>query len=117
MAMDVANGTRQLDSQFEDGHSAIESWLTEMHGEAGGKIHTGRSRNDQVAVALRLYMKDRLNQLQNICAEIASAGPEFRLSRRYDPQQDRRAHCLAGLKGLVTIHPSAAAQDLWGFRF
>jgi len=69
---DVSNGTRQLDSRYEDGHSAIESWLTEMLGEVGGKIHTGRSRNDQVAVALRLYMKDRLGHLQNICIEIAS---------------------------------------------
>lgn len=66
------DGTRQLDSRFEDGHSAIESWLTDMFGETGGKIHTGRSRNDQVAVALRLYMKDRLAKLQNICTEIAS---------------------------------------------
>ena len=48
---DLNNGSRTLDSRFEDGHSAIESWLTEMHGEIGGKIHTGRSRNDQVAVA------------------------------------------------------------------
>ena len=68
----VRDGTRVLDTRYEDGHSAIESWLTEMLGDLGGKIHTGRSRNDQVAVALRLYMKDRLGRLQNICTKIAT---------------------------------------------
>jgi len=68
----ILDGSRELDNRFEDGHSAIESWLTEMLGEVGGKIHTGRSRNDQVAVALRLFMKDRLKQLQDTCVQIAS---------------------------------------------
>jgi argininosuccinate lyase len=65
-------GEFQLDGRFEDGHSAIESWLTERLGEVGGRVHAGRSRNDQVAVALRLYMKDRLARLQRVCAEIAA---------------------------------------------
>lgn len=65
-------GEFQLDERFEDGHSAIESWLTERLGEVGGRVHAGRSRNDQVAVALRLYMKDRLARLQRLCAEIAA---------------------------------------------
>ena len=60
-----------LDARFEDGHSAIESWLTGQLGEIGGRIHAGRSRNDQVAVALRLYMKDRLSRLADCCAAIA----------------------------------------------
>lgn len=71
IAKDILDGTRELDNHFEDGHSAIESWLTELHGEVGGKVHTGRSRNDQVAVALRLFMKDRLKQLQLTCTEVA----------------------------------------------
>lgn len=69
---EVGQGERELDSRFEDGHSAIEAWLTEMLGDVAGKLHTGRSRNDQVAVALRLYMKDRLERLQVICADIAA---------------------------------------------
>ena len=68
---EILEGTKELDSRFEDGHSAIESWLTDMLGDVGGKIHTGRSRNDQVAVALRLFMKDRLGRLQAICIQIA----------------------------------------------
>jgi argininosuccinate lyase len=60
-----------LDERFEDGHSAIESWLTEDLGDIGGRIHAGRSRNDQVAVALRLYMRDRLQRLAGVCESIA----------------------------------------------
>ncbi|MCC5864326.1 MAG: argininosuccinate lyase [Wenzhouxiangella sp.] len=66
------SGEFQLDERFEDGHSAIESWLTKQLGEIGGRIHAGRSRNDQVAVALRLYMKDRLARLAEVCAHIAT---------------------------------------------
>lgn len=60
-----------LDGRYEDGHSAIESWLINDLGDIGGRVHAGRSRNDQVAVALRLYMKARLQTLQAICADIA----------------------------------------------
>ena len=66
-----AAGEFVLDHRFEDGHSAIEAWLTERLGETGKRIHAGRSRNDQVAVALRLYLKDRLKQLVGLCRDIA----------------------------------------------
>jgi len=60
-----------LDERFEDGHSAIERWLIDDLGEVGGRIHAGRSRNDQIAVALRLYMKDRLDRLVRVYKRIA----------------------------------------------
>ncbi len=66
------NGKRTLGEEFEDGHSAIEAWLIDMLGPLGAKIHTGRSRNDQVAVAMRLYLKDRLARLSKICTRIAT---------------------------------------------
>ena len=68
---DLVSGKRSLDERFEDGHSALETWLTEMLGPLGGRIHAGRSRNDQVAVALRLFMMDLLDSLAESCAEIA----------------------------------------------
>ncbi|NDY94193.1 argininosuccinate lyase [Wenzhouxiangella limi] len=71
LAAAFASGEFVLDARYEDGHSAIESWLTERLGEIGGRIHAGRSRNDQVAVALRLYLKDRLARLARFCADIA----------------------------------------------
>jgi len=66
-----SSGEFILDARFEDGHSAIEHWLSERLGELGQRIHAGRSRNDQVAVALRLYLKDRLKALAIISTEIA----------------------------------------------
>lgn len=53
-------GQFKLDERFEDGHSAIEQYLIEQLGDVGKKIHTGRSRNDQVLVASRLWLKQQL---------------------------------------------------------
>jgi argininosuccinate lyase len=70
---EFADGRFVLDERFEDGHSAIEVYLTERAGALGAKVHTGRSRNDQVAVATRLYLKDRLAGLAALCGRIAAA--------------------------------------------
>jgi len=72
LASDFADRRFVLDSQYEDGHSAIEARLTERLGDVGKKIHTGRSRNDQILVATRLWLKDRLSQLRALCRETAS---------------------------------------------
>jgi len=66
-------GEYVLGPPHEDGHSAIEAWLTERLGDVGRKVHAGRSRNDQVQVALRLYMRDRLDRLVEVCRAIAAA--------------------------------------------
>ncbi|MFD0738560.1 argininosuccinate lyase [Lysobacter koreensis] len=71
LAMDFKAGRFVLDERYEDGHSAIESRLVERLGDAGRKIHTGRSRNDQVLVATRLWLKDRLVQVAALCRESA----------------------------------------------
>lgn len=57
----------------EDCHTAIEGYLTERFGEAGKKIHTGRSRNDQVQTALRIYMREGLLKLSSASLSFASA--------------------------------------------
>ncbi len=62
-----------LDERFEDCHSAIESYLVENLGELGKKVHTGRSRNDQVLVATRLYLKDSLKSAIEYAKESADA--------------------------------------------
>ncbi|MEB1530027.1 argininosuccinate lyase [Xanthomonas sp. WHRI 7945] len=71
LAEDFRSGAFVLDERFEDGHSAIEARLTERLGDAGRKIHTGRSRNDQILVATRLWLKERLAQLAQLSREIA----------------------------------------------
>jgi len=71
LAEDFRSGHFVLDNRFEDGHSAIEARLIDRLGDAGRKIHTGRSRNDQVLVATRLWLKDRLVQIVAQCRESA----------------------------------------------
>lgn len=71
LAEDFARGDFVLDETYEDGHSAIEARLTERLGDAGRRIHTGRSRNDQVLVATRLWLKQQLARLQALCVECA----------------------------------------------
>ncbi len=56
--------------QDEDIHMAIERRLTEMIGPLGGKLHTGRSRNDQVALDIRLYLRAQLDELQGQLTEL-----------------------------------------------
>ncbi len=71
LADDFSSGAFVLDARFEDGHSAIEARLTERLGDVGRKIHTGRSRNDQVLVATRLWLKDKLARVVALCREVA----------------------------------------------
>ncbi|KRE88328.1 argininosuccinate lyase [Frateuria sp. Soil773] len=71
LAADFAGGAFVLDDRYEDGHSAIEARLTERLGDAGRRVHTGRSRNDQILVATRLWLKDKLAELQTHCRAIA----------------------------------------------
>src|SRR6056300_848952 len=60
LATDIENGDFVIEDSFEDVHSKIEWELTNKLGEVGKKIHTARSRNDQVLVALQLYYKENL---------------------------------------------------------
>lgn len=76
-----AAGTLVLDSRWEDGHSAIEGWLTERLGDLGKRVHVGRSRNDQVLVATRLYTLDALRLLR--ANAVAAAGACLRLARQH----------------------------------
>jgi argininosuccinate lyase len=66
-----AKGAFVLDERFEDGHSAIEHFLTERLGDTGRKVHTGRSRNDQILVATRLWLKEKLATLEDQCKRVA----------------------------------------------
>ena len=72
LAADFTSGAFVLDERFEDGHSAIESRLTERLGDAGRRVHTGRSRNDQILVATRLWLKEQLSALETHCRTIAT---------------------------------------------
>ncbi|MHC4264440.1 MAG: argininosuccinate lyase [Planctomycetota bacterium] len=64
IAEDISSGKFRFDKELEDIHMAIEAALVKKIGEAGKKLHTGRSRNDQVATDLRLWIRDEIDKLQ-----------------------------------------------------
>ncbi|RMF55408.1 argininosuccinate lyase [Candidatus Woesearchaeota archaeon] len=70
-------GKFEINQEDEDCHTAIENYLTKNYGEVGKKIHAGRSRNDQVLVALRLYEKDELAEINELINELVNAIEKF----------------------------------------
>ncbi|MEZ6243258.1 MAG: argininosuccinate lyase [Phycisphaerales bacterium] len=82
IAGEVESGKLAMSDRFEDGHSAIEFWLTERLGEVGKRVHLGRSRNDQVLIATRLYCLDRLGRLRT--GAVKSGRAALRLARRHE---------------------------------
>ena len=62
---DAEKGSLEIENEFEDIHSKIEFILVDKLGEIGKKIHTGRSRNDQVLVAMHLFLIDSLNDIKS----------------------------------------------------
>jgi len=60
---EIASGNFVFTTEMEDIHMAVEQRLTELVGPLGGKLHTGRSRNDQVALDIRLYLRDQIYEL------------------------------------------------------
>ncbi|MCM1251706.1 MAG: argininosuccinate lyase [Clostridium sp.] len=69
---DVANGTLQITEEYEDIHSFVEANLTKRIGEAGKKLHTGRSRNDQVALDMRLYIRTEVLAIDDLLKKLLS---------------------------------------------
>lgn len=65
---EIKNGTFDF-SQAEDIHSLVEARLTEKIGAVGGKLHSGRSRNDQVAVDMRLYLREQTEEIMDLILE------------------------------------------------
>mgnify|MGYP000500513331 CR=1 FL=1 len=66
----IINNDFKIDDDVEDVHSQIEMMLTEMIGDAGKKIHTGRSRNDQIATDIKLYLKDEIVEIKNLVTSL-----------------------------------------------
>ncbi|KKN10619.1 hypothetical protein LCGC14_1034850 [marine sediment metagenome] len=70
---DIENGKLTFNESDEDIHMAIERELTERIGVPGGKMHTARSRNDQVLTDMRLYIKDEISDLKELITEFQKA--------------------------------------------
>lgn len=70
---DIEKGALSIEGNYEDIHSFVESKLTQRIGEAGKKLHTGRSRNDQVAVDMRLYAKNKALEVIKFIGELKNS--------------------------------------------
>ncbi|GAA0280531.1 argininosuccinate lyase [Faecalicatena contorta] len=67
---DVENGVLEITDEYEDIHSFVEANLIDRIGEPGKKLHTGRSRNDQVALDMKLYTRDEILELDKLLKEL-----------------------------------------------
>ena len=72
------NGEWSISLEDEDAHTAIENQLISRIGETGGRVHLGRSRNDQVLTAIRLYLKDAVDQLESSGGQLVDALDDLR---------------------------------------
>ncbi len=98
-----ARGEFQLDERFEDGHTAIEAHLTDRLGDIGRQVHLGRSRNDQVLTALRLFERSMLDRIGE--AARAAAGRCLEIAER------ERETVMPGYSHLQRAVPSTVG--LW----
>ncbi|MDQ6921545.1 MAG: lyase family protein, partial [Candidatus Dormibacteraeota bacterium] len=89
---EIADGSFVFRDSDEDIHTAVERRLTELHPEAGARLHAGRSRNDQVALDLRLYCRAACGALAGSLAELVGALAE-----------QARAHAELGMPGYTHL--------------
>ena len=104
---EFAAGQWQIQLEDEDAHTALESRLTERIGEAGGRVHLGRSRNDQVLTALRLYLLDACDTIGQSVGELCDALQEL--------SQRQGLIALPGYTHMQPAMPSSVA--LWSEGF
>lgn len=69
---DLENGRLEITTEYEDIHSFVEATLIERIGEAGKRLHTGRSRSDQVALDMKLYTRDEIDELDGLLKGLLS---------------------------------------------
>jgi argininosuccinate lyase len=101
---DIEAGRFQWDPALEDVHMNIESALTERIGEAGKKLHTGRSRNDQVATDVRLYLRDAIDDLDVRVTDLMGA--------IIDLAEDESDTLMPGFTHLQTAQPVTFGHHL-----
>ena len=70
---DIKSGRLPIDEEHEDIHSFVEAHLTERIGEAGKRLHTGRSRNDQVALDMKLYTRKEILEMDSLLKNLLSS--------------------------------------------
>jgi len=104
-------GRFRIERRQEDVHMAVEEFLTARLGDLGKKIHTGRSRNDQVILDIRLYTRDRLLAVQLATAHLARSLADFAHKHRTVPMPGR-THTQRAMPSSVGLWAGAFAESL-----
>mgnify|MGYP001397715941 CR=1 FL=1 len=104
---EIEAGNFEWKTEDEDIHMAIEKRLTEIVGDAGKRLHTARSRNDQVAVDFRMYMKEEIIEVQALLAELLKT-----LMQKADSEN---AQLMPGFTHLQTAQPILFAHWIMAY--
>jgi len=107
----VQVGKLVIGPEHEDAHSAVETWLTRRIGRAGERVHTGRSRNDQVACDLRLFLKDRLLRLEGLALTVAGELLQW-AARQRDTLWPGYTHLRPAMPSSAGLWAAALAEGL-----
>jgi len=107
IAAEHARGEWSVTLDLEDGQTALETLLTRKIGAAGARLHAGRSRNDQVLTALRLYLRDAVEGMADAARHVAEALDGM--------AQDQGAVALPGYTHMQQAMPSSVALWAQGF--
>jgi argininosuccinate lyase len=111
LAAEHAAGEWAIELADEDVHTALESRLTARIGDAGARIHLGRSRNDQVLAALRLYLLDEIEALRTGTLDVASALDAL-AEREKDTPLPGYTHLQPAMPSSVPLWAGAFASEL-----
>ena len=111
IAAEHARGDWQVTLEHEDGQTALETLLTARIGEAGKRVHLGRSRNDQVLTALRLYLRDAIEQLRAGVIGVAEALEQL-AAREGDVVLPGYTHMQQAMPSSVALWAGGFATEL-----
>lgn len=106
-----AQGEWSISLEEEDAHGALESRLVKRIGPAGGRVHLGRSRNDQVLAALRLYLKDAADGLHHGATAVAAALDSL-AERQGDIRLPGYTHMQLAMPSSVQLWAEGFASEL-----
>ena len=104
---DIETGKLEIDESAEDIHMFVEATLTKRIGDAGKKLHTARSRNDQVALDLRLYMRERCLAVRELLLALIEAVK--------DKAKESREYVMPGYTHLQRAQPITFAHHLLAY--
>lgn len=104
---DVENGTLLITEEYEDIHSFVEANLIDRIGDVGKKLHTGRSRNDQVALDMKLYTRDEILELDGLLKEL--------LKVLLDMMKEHTETYMPGFTHLQKAQPVTLAHHLGAY--